>query len=62
MHLTCNSLMYVSIDITHYGYSSRFSDFIFKNYAGEMGPVFQLIKKNRYNFTPLIQHRTLTLI
>ena len=29
MHLTCNTLMYVHIDITHYRYSSRLSDFIF---------------------------------
>ena len=29
MHLTCNTLMYVHIDITHHRYSSRSPDFIF---------------------------------
>ena len=86
MHLTCNTLMYVHIDITHYRYSSRFLDFIFnavniehlkpaspsskpwqisiilikigasehQELCWKLGPVFRPIKKNRYNFTPLI--------
>ena len=29
MHLKCDALMYVHIDITHYRHPLRFSDFIF---------------------------------